>query len=263
MGAFRGALTLGRVARKSWRWWAGAALLVAVTAGTVSVAQLAEAHVRTADSFATEDVSLEGNERLTREDVLGIAALQVGDNVFEVAPEVATSRLLAHPWIAEASVRRELPSRFVISIREHRAVALLSLDGLYLVSEDGSVFKRVAPGEVADLPVVTGVDRGRFTRDLNYRTGVLTEAVALLHDYRGAGLWRREPISEVHVEVDEGISLYVGEDGMRVRLGRSPYREKLVRLRRILIQLKSQEARAEYVHLDNIRRPDRVTVRLR
>ena len=137
------------------------------------------------------------------------------------------------------------------------------MDGLYLVSDDGSVFKRIDESDVVDLPVVSGVDRVRFVRDMQYRSGMLTRIVALMHDYRGAGLWRREPISEIHVERDDGISLYVGDDNMWIRLGRGPYRAKLLRLRRVLARLKRQEARAEYVHLDNVRRPDRVTVRLR
>ena len=33
--------------------------------------------------------------------------------------------------------------------------------------------------------------------------GILLEIVAVMHDYRGVGLWRREPIAEVHVEADD------------------------------------------------------------
>ena len=84
-----------------------------------------------------------------------------------------------------------------------------------------------------------------------------------MHDYRGAGLWRREPISELHIEPDDGISLYVGSDNTLVRLGQGPYRQKLRRLRRVLERLKARDLRPQYVYLDNVRRPDRVTVRLR
>ncbi len=238
-------------------------MVVGSAIGTVTLAQMAESHVRSAPAFSLSDIEVEGNDRLERDDILEHAGLTVGGNVFEVAPEDAQARLLAHPWVAEATVTRQLPSSFQIHVREHRAVALLSLDGLYLVSDDGSVFKRLDESDVVDLPVVSGVDRTRFVRDLQYRSATLTRVVALMHDYRGAGLWRREPISEIHVEANDGLSLYIGEDNVRVRLGGGPYRAKLLRLRRVLERLKRQQARAEYVHLDNVRRPDRVTVRIR
>ena len=110
---------------------------------------------------------------------------------------------------------------------------------------------------------ITGLEQGEFVRNRAFRTAVLLEVVALMHDYRAAGLWRREPIGEIRVEPTGGLSLRVGEDAMLVRLGRGPHRTKLLRLRRILDRLDESESRAEYVFLDNVRRPDRVTVRLR
>ncbi|MCZ7682021.1 MAG: cell division protein FtsQ/DivIB [Sandaracinaceae bacterium] len=178
-------------------------------------------------------------------------------------PEEAEERLSAHPWIAEAHVTRRLPGSYEIEVRERRAVALLALGEVFLVAEDGAVFKRAEDGDPIDLPVITGVERERFLRDRAFRTSILLEAVALLHDYRGAGLARREPIGELHVERDDGLSLYVGEDATYVRLGHGPFRPKLRRLRTVLDELGRRGARAEYVYLDNERRPDRVTVRVR
>ncbi len=245
-------------------------LVLVVVAGAVAVGRLVERHVRTSPAFATKTIALEGAERLGREEVLEAAGLAPGQNVFDMAPEDAQARLVAHPWIAEAVVRRRLPDTFEVSVREHRAVAVLALgraedegDALYLVGEDGTVFKRVTEGDPLDLPVITGIDRARFSRDRAWRASVLVEIVALLSDYRGAGLWRREPIGEVHVGPDDGLSLYVGEDATQIRLGRGPFRQKLRRLRRVLDRLDEREASPAYVLLDNVRRPDRVTVRLR
>ena len=114
-----------------------------------------------------------------------------------------------------------------------------------------------------DLPVVTGLDGTRFLSDVAHRAEILMGVVSLMHDFRSAGLWRREPIAEIHVEPSDGFSVYLNDDAMFVRLGHAPWRPKLRRLRRVLDRLDAQEARAEYVFLDNTRRPDRVTVRLR
>ncbi|MCA9608038.1 MAG: FtsQ-type POTRA domain-containing protein [Myxococcales bacterium] len=238
-------------------------VVVAIGVGAVALGRLVERHVRTSPAFEVTAIELEGHVRLTREEVLTQAHLELGQNVFDVAPEEAEAALLEHPWIAEASVTRRLPGSYAIEVRERRPVALLALGDVFLVSENGEVFKAVGEDDPIDLPVITGIDRSRFTHDRVYRTSILLEAVALLSDYRGAGLARREPIGELHVERDDGLSLYVGGDATYVRLGHGPFREKLVRLRTVLDELGGRGARAEYVYLDNERRPDRVTVRVR
>lgn len=237
-------------------------VVLACTGGSVALARLVERHLCTSPAFATRTITVEGSERLTRAEVLAAAGLREGQNVFETGPEEAEQRLGDHAWIVAAHVERRLPGTFVVHVRERHAVAVLALGALYLVAEDGAVFKRVGAEDPVDLPVITGVERERFTSDRAYRTSLLVEVVALLHDWRGAGLLGRAPIGEVHVEADGGLSLYVGDEALYARLGRAPFREKLARFRRVLDRLAQDHQKAAYVYLDNVRHPDRVTVRL-
>ena len=166
------------------------------------------------------------------------------------------------PWIATAIVERKLPRTLKIEIVERQPVALLALDSLYLVDGNGEVFKQVGVDDPVDLPVITGVEVDRFMDKGEYRRQIITAALALFHDYRSAGLWKRETIGEIHVESELSLTLYVGSDAAEVRLGRSPYRAKLRRLRKILDRMDRDRSRPAYVYLDNVHRPERVTVRL-
>lgn len=255
-------LFLARIERPA-RLLGRVAMVIAVAAGAIAAGRLAERHVRSSSAFAIREIEIVGLGRLDRETVIAASGLAIGQNVFETTIEDARSRLVAHPWIAEADVERRLPGSFSIRIREHQPVAQLALAHRYLVSEDGTVFKRSEASDPVDLPVVTGVDSARFTSDLPYRAQTMLEVVALLHEYGGVGLLRREPLSEVHVEPDGALSLYVGDDPVYVRLGRGPFRTKLRKLRQVFDRLERGETRPAYVYLDNDRRPDRATVRLR
>jgi cell division protein FtsQ len=139
---------------------------------------------------------------------------------------------------------------------------LVALDQLYLVSREGVVFKRLGVDDPVDLPVITGIESEQFYDDLDYRTAVLLRSMALLQDYEGAGLSAREPVSEIHFEGANGIALFVGKDGMNVRLGNGQHRQKLRRFRQVLERLAREKTRPSYVYLDNVRSPERVTVRL-
>ena len=237
--------------------------VVLALAAAGAVGRLAERHVRRSPAFALRSVTIEGEERLSEAEIIRIAGLTVGHNVFEVPPEDALARLVGHPWISQAEVRRRLPGTFELVVRERKPAALLVLDHVYLIGQDATVFKQVASDDPIDLPVVTGIDQARFLGDRGYRSALLLEVVAMLHDYRAAGLERREPIQEIHVAATGAFEIYFGADATLARLGRGPFLAKLRKLRRILDTLERRDARPAYVYLDNVRRPDRVTVRLR
>lgn len=237
------------------------ALLLAV--GSLALARVLERWARSAPELAIRTITVDGEERLSEAEVLGAAGIATGDNVFARSEADVQTALLEHPWIAEARVERRLPGTFRITIRERVAAAILALDEPYLVSDEGAVFKTLEPGDPVDLPVITGIDRTRFFGERAFRTQILTSIVGLFAEWRALGMERRESIGEVHVEPDDALTLFVGDDGTEVRLGQGPYRGKIERLRRVLDELGSRRARPLYVYLDNLRRPDRVTVRVR
>ena len=239
-----------------------ALLLCGAAAALAGVGAETARYVRSADAFAIREIIVEGNAQLKDIDVRRAARLQIGSNIFEVSAEDARNHLLLHPWVETATVVRRLPGRVRIQVTERKPVALVALDQLYLVSDKGALFKRLGVDDPVNLPVITGIASERFYDDLDYRTEVLLGSMALLQDYEGAGLADREPVSEIHFDGANGIELFVGDDGMNVRLGSAQHRQKLRRLRRVLERLEREKTRPSYVYLDNVRSPERVTVRL-
>jgi cell division protein FtsQ len=237
------------------------ALLLAL--GSLALARVLERWARSAPELSIQTITIEGEDRLSEAEVRGAASIELGDNVFAHSESDVVTALLGHPWIAEAHVERRLPGTFRITIRERVAAAILELEEPYLVSDEGAVFKTLEPGDPVDLPVITGIDRGRFFGERAFRTQILTSIVGLFAEWRALGMEPRESIGEVHVEADDALTLFVGDDGTEVRLGAGPYRGKIERLRRVLDELGSRHTRPLYVYLDNLRRPDRVTVRVR
>jgi len=258
-------------------------------AGLWAGGRLLQHHLTTSPAFAIEDIQIDGLARLERAELLEAAGIDLGKNVFAQSPEAVRANLLKHPWLASAEVTRRLPGQFHIKVREREPAALLLVEpcglagdvrgaarepesedplcddasSLYLVSEEGHVFKRLEGEDPVDLPVITGVDRARFGAEPDIRRGVLLEAMALLAAYRSAGLGQRLPVGEIHVEPNDALSVYVGEELTLVRLGHSPFDQKLRRMKKVFDRLEREKASAEYVYLDNELRPDRVTVRLR
>jgi cell division protein FtsQ len=237
--------------------------IAAVLAAIAAIGVLADRYAHTSPLFATTRIEVKGLSRLTREEVLHQAGLALGRNIFAVPPREAEIKLTEHAWIASAAVQRRLPGRYLIDVRERNAAALLVMGDILLVARDGTVFKKVSDGDPYDLPLITGLDQEPYTADRALRVSSILSAVALLGQYAEAGLSRSEPISEIHMEPDQNISLYIGEDATHVRLGAAPYQVKLHKLRQVLATLQKKKSRAAYVYLDNTQHSGRVTVRTR
>ncbi len=250
-------------ARRILDWLVQLTAVGVVALGLTASGKLLLSHLETAPAFATSSIEITGATQLSKAEIGRIAGLAVGKNVFLVSAEQATDKLRAEPWIEDASVQRRLPGTYRIQVKERRALALLAAGDLWLIGEDGSAFKQLGPGDPGDLPLITGIELASIEHDRHAAAGILLQAVGLLREYAESGLAKREPLSEVHVETDGTLSAYVGVDGTYVRLGKPPYRTKLKRLREVFGQLAAQKTRAKYVYLDNERRPDRVTVKLR
>jgi cell division protein FtsQ len=207
-------------------------------------------------------VRFEGLARVSETELRELSPVREGDHLFLSDLEGAEAALRRHPWIASVEVRRAFPPALVVSVQERRAAALVDLGGLYLVDDRGQIFKRAAPGDGLDLPLLTGIGREDWVSRRDEVEPVLAGALALLDRWSERGLGRRAPVSEIHVDPDYGVTVYAGDDGMEVRLGTGDLPQKLERLDRVLLALDAGKQRAEVVHLDNRRRPDWVAVRL-
>ncbi|HYG66791.1 MAG TPA: FtsQ-type POTRA domain-containing protein, partial [Anaeromyxobacteraceae bacterium] len=208
------------------------------------------------------ELRFEGLARVPEAELRELSPLRPGDHVLLSDLDAAAAALRRHPWIASAEVRRAFPPAFVVTVEERRAAALVELGGLYLVDDRGQVFKRAAPGDGLDLPLLTGIGREDWVSRRGETEPIVAGALALLDRWSALGLDRRAPVSEIHVDPDFGVTVYAGEDGMEIRLGTGELPQKLERLDRVLQALDAGKQRAEVVHLDNRRRPDWVAVRV-
>lgn len=280
--AGRGAVALGTRLKRPGSVLLKILLGCAALAAALALGRVLQQHLTTSPAFAIDKIEISGLARMERPELLTSAGIDVGRNVFERNPAEVRARLLKHPWIAEADVSRRLPGAYTIKVRERSPIALLVVEpcdakspqaesesgcddgsSLYLLSEDGKLFKRFDAKDPVDLPVITGIDRERFGSDPEFHKTILLEVAQLLADYRAQGLWQKLPISEIHVEPSDAFSLYVGDALTLVRLGSAPFAQKLPKMKKVFARLEHEQAVAEYVYLDNEERPDRVTVRLR
>jgi cell division protein FtsQ len=112
-----------------------------------------------APALQVSRISTRGNERLSSGEILALLDGLRGANILTVDLSEWRARLLASPWVEEAHLRRVLPSRVDIYIRERRPIGIARLGGaVYLVDARGVVIDEYGPNYAdLDLPMIDGL----------------------------------------------------------------------------------------------------------
>jgi cell division protein FtsQ len=196
-----------------------------------------------------------GQPRLTPEEIEAWVDLPPGISIFRVDPLQIERRLEAHPWIRRATVTRLPPRRLEVEIHEHRPLAIVRLDDYYFVDRRGALMGRLAPSDSHDLPIISGLDRGHGRTSLEV---ALPRVAHLLRRQRAAALLG--PISEVHFDAEHGATLFPVDVHVSLAVGWDGWRQRLGRARRVLQAWRGQEDRLAAIDLTGT---DTVIVRVR
>ena len=209
--------------------------------------------------FAVREVEVvvRGHHRLPADEVRAAAGIAPGTSIWEVDAAAAEARLAGHRWIRAARVRRELPHRVVIEVREERPLAIVALEdgkGEYYVSPHGHLFAPVEASDARDFPYLTGLARADLKDGERFGPRALHRALALVRQSGGLA------VSEVHVDRVWGLTLLPVRPSVPIELGWSGFAAKLARLPRVLTLWAGREGEIVAV---NLRFDDEVIVRTR
>ncbi len=162
--AFAGAAIVATVAVVGGCWWAWQARLPhrMVEAARVSLVGL------TVDlGLTVEEVFVVGRRQTPRGKLLEALDVKRGAPILDIDIGAARERVLALPWIAQASIERLLPDTLVLHVIERRPLALWQYLGkLAVIDESGEVIVREDVEPFGHLLVVVGEDAPRHAEDL-------------------------------------------------------------------------------------------------
>ena len=109
--------------------------------------------------FVVTDIEVEGNARYTDEEIIAASGLETGENLFFINRVTAAANIFNRlPYVNDAMVTRELPSRVVISVTESSAMGYVTLEGDYwVIDQNCKLLKQITQDELKSLIRVDGV----------------------------------------------------------------------------------------------------------
>ena len=249
-------------ARRRPRWWLSkplwVATVVAIVAAVFGVRYVTRLVLST-DVLTVNRVEVGGNERLSSGEVMALLEGIEGENVVTVDLDTWRQRLLDSPWVADATLRRVLPTTIDVVIQERTPRGIGRIAGnLYLLDERADVIDEYGPGYAdVDLPIIDGLagasTGGRLLVD-DVRAGLASRLLSAL-------LGRPDlasRISQIDVTDARDVAVIFTGDTTLVRIGEDRFIERLQSYLEIESTLRESVPDIDYVDL---RFDDRVYVR--
>lgn len=236
-----------RLLAVSWRKAGRAAVLLAVVLYAGYRATYAVLH---ADALTISRITVSGNSRLSRGEVVALLAGIRGANMLTVDLESWRRKLLSSPWVADAAIRRVLPGTVAVAISERQPMGIGRVnEDLYLIDDRGGIIDQFGPNYAElDLPIIDGLaaaprDNGPLIDET--RAALAGRVLASLQAH--PDLARR--VSEIDVTDARDAALILKGDTALVRLGTEQFAERLQSYLDLVPALRERIAAIDYVDL--------------
>jgi cell division septal protein FtsQ len=174
--------------------------------------------------FTVGDITIDTDGLFSGQEIQEWSGVRLGMSLWEIDPTQVEARLLAHPGIQTAEVKREFPQRVSVTVKARRAVAVVVGSSLTYLDDTGVCFTALTSTLNFDLPYVTGF------ADLSPDTPEVQTALAeVLHLLSLTRLWQ-EPLSEIRWDQHQGYTLFLAHRRVTIRLGWETTPEKVAQV---------------------------------
>jgi cell division protein FtsQ len=228
------------------------------------------------DYFNAQNITTEGLNRLSRRQVMEQARVTPGMNILSLNLPKTRKRLLAHSWIAEADVQRELPGMIHIRIREQKPLGVLDLGRKFIINAEGEIFKEWAEADGDTFPEVSGLGFSDLGTPRRSRSLPFKAVIDILHmGQQPESIIPCKMIQRIRVDTEMGLTLELenpsepgnerqprlwrypsGSSIQTIRLGYHNYADKYDRIESILSYLGREENKIsiDSIDLNNLNR---------
>lgn len=241
------------------RWWARLVRVALVAAAVACAGYQVGDLILHASVLRIDRLVVRGNQRLSTGEVLALLEDLRGANILTADLAAWRRRLVASPWVGDASLRRVLPSTVEVHVTERRPMGLARVnEHVHLVDATGVFIDDYGPQYSGlDLPIIDGLVPGppEAVPLVDQRR---TALAARLIEAVGARRELARQISQIDVsDVYDAVVILEGDPAL-IHLGTDRFAERLQSYLELAPALRARVPEIDYVDL---RFDERVYVR--
>jgi len=219
--------------------------------------------------FSINEISIHGLTQLTKSQALIQAGLKPGDTLLNINAFKIKKRLVAHPWIKAASIKRKPPHTLEIFIQEEVPLAWVDIKNTppLLINTQGVPFAPYPLETIAfkmELPLIKGFVLEKKEDRWGFHGTLYQKVVGLLTSDPGL------PITSITADITTGIAVnthFLSKDHsgqsvetpITLKLGFSQFKSKFETAGKIFHYLQQQTMETNIAAMD-LFNPERVIV---
>jgi len=179
------------------------------------------AYLLTSPSFDIQEISINGNSKISNQKILKIAEIQRGDNIFSNLGIVMKVKLKQNGYIEDAAINKIYPNKIEINVTERKQqfqIQATDAEGYIYINEQGYILEHSK--DKLEIPTIVGLD-------------VTVAKIATLDRLSDRDLGRMENILQIreeckNIEIADKITQYqvngeyiisLENDGITINLG--------------------------------------------
>lgn len=212
--------------------------------------------------FKITNVSVSSTKLISSEEVLRVAAIPVGDNIFFTSFKGPKKRISEIPIIKKVSIKRIIPSTVLVKIEERHASIVCTMKNQSLILDDDGVILnppqftqvRIEFPDITNLPVMSGLKED-WIENGAIKASSGKEILKLLSEFKNFVLPQK---LQINISDQTDIKLLV-DDILKVRIGNADkLRYKMDVFEAIYLKIKPNKNNIEYIDVSS---PDFPVVR--
>ena len=208
--------------------------------------------VMSAEALTVTRITVSGNTRLSRGEVLSLLDGLTGRHMLFVGLDEWRQRVLMSPWVEDAALRRVLPGTVDVVIAERQPMGIGRIaGGLYLLDQDGGIIDEFGPSHAEfDLPLIDGLSMTPRSQagDPVVDEGRAALAARVLSSLQGRPELASR-VSQIDVSDVRDAVIILKNDTVLIRIGDDQFAERLQSYLDLASALREKVPQMDYVDL--------------
>lgn len=167
-----------------------------------------------------KNIEVSGNARYSREQIIALSGLQMGDSIFTVKNAEVKALIMKEPYIKSAAIEEHFPDTISIAVTEKTAAAMiLYLNSFVILDEEGYILEITNNVVQEFCPTVSGMNVSSFQVGEKIKSAdsgqeeAYSLLIAKLKESKTIGI-----ISEINLSNVRNIFM-ISRDSIKIRLG--------------------------------------------
>jgi cell division protein FtsQ len=208
--------------------------------------------VMSAEALTVTQITVSGNARLSRGEVLSLLDGLAGRNMLLVSLDEWRQKVRTSPWVEDVALRRVLPGTVDVVIAEREPMGIGRIGGgLYLLDQRGGIIDEFGPNHAEfDLPLIDGLAGPKRPQAGNpvVDPGRAALAARVVSSLQGRPELARR-VSQIDVTDVRDAVLILKNDTALIRIGDDQFAERLQSYLDLVAALREKVPQIDYVDL--------------